>query len=267
MTTTTPAGASLRSFDLRYLAHTALLGLLLLCLSIAPARAQTAGGAGPLETAPPGEMDPYGRDSPEGTVEGFIDTLAADDLTRATVYLDLGDRRVTARPVLGRTLALQLRHLLDRGGSILPRARLSNAASGELDDGLEPRIERVGTLRGGDREVDLLLEQVEGKTGPIWLVASETLRDVPGLMAGDGQTLLDRWLPQPFVDIRIQGAPLGHWLALDGARDCRLLRFVASDCRGPEARHLVVSPPAARDEEFSLDPPAPPQGFGSPRFS
>ena len=196
----------------------------LLCALLAPAMLAslmaTPAQARPVsppssEEAPTSEAaDPYGRDTPEGTVAGFIDALAMDNFERASVYLDLRHRLAATRARAGETLAIQLRDLLDRGGSIIPRAALSNSVSGKLDDGLEPELERVGTLRASDQEVSLLLERVEAETGDTWLVASDTLRELPGLAAAEDDTLLGRLLPQKLVDTRVGGAPLGHWLAL-----------------------------------------------------
>ncbi|HYD48734.1 MAG TPA: hypothetical protein VEB21_10320, partial [Terriglobales bacterium] len=152
---------------------------MLASLMAAPVRAQPISAPNSDEAQTAEAADPYGRDTPEGTVAGFIDAIAMDNFERASVYLDLRNRRAATRARAGETLAIQLRDLLDRGGSIVPRAGLSNSASGNLDDGLEPELERVGTLRAGDREVGLLLEKVEEEAGERWLIASDTLRELP----------------------------------------------------------------------------------------
>lgn len=121
--------------------HVLLLLPVLLGLVSEPVMEQPISAFGSEDTAKSKkEVDPYGRESSEGTVTGFIDALAADNLERASVYLDLRSQRKAARAQRGEALAVQARELLDRGGSLLPRASLSNAASGKLDDGLEPEL-------------------------------------------------------------------------------------------------------------------------------
>ena len=158
--------------------------------------------------------DPYGRATPEGTVRGFVDAIADEDYERAGLYLNLRDYRAAQKRRMGTALAQQLQTLLDRGGSFLPPAALSNAPTGRLDDGMPRELERVGSIRAGEREVDLLVEQVDEGASRVWLIAGETLRAVPGLSVSGQETLLDRWLPKPLVETDVWGAPVGHWLAL-----------------------------------------------------
>lgn len=187
-----------------------------LFLSFLPgtAAAQSLLAPAAAKEQPDASADPYGRGTPEGTVSGFLDAIANEDYDRASLYLNLGGYPKAQQRRAGMTLALQLQTLLDRGGSFQPRAALSNAATGSLDDGLAPEIDRVGTIGGGERQVDLLVEQVEQESGRIWLIADETLRAVPGLLVAGEQSLLDRWLPEPLVATEFWGAPIGHWLAL-----------------------------------------------------
>lgn len=196
-----------------------ILGLLLLpfllCLAEKPTIAQILPGltAGEEEEAPI-QIDPYGRATPEGTVSGFIAAIADEDYDRASLYLNLEDIPKVRRQRRGQALARRLQILLDRGGEFLPRAALSNAATGHLNDGLEAAVDRVGTLRADDQTVDILVEQVKGETGLIWVISNETLGAAPGLRQEDEKTFLDEWLPEPFLETEVIGAPIGHWLAL-----------------------------------------------------
>jgi len=201
----------------------------LLCLPVAPAISQALTAPAPAEEEAPAPVDPYGRGTPEGTVAGFVDAIANQDYERASVYLNLEDIPRSRRHKRGQALARQLQTLLDRGGQFLPRATISNTATGHLDDELDPKVDQVGTIRGGKESVPLLVEQVDSETGPIWVIAAETLDAVPDLLAegenSDAATLLERWLPEPFLKTDVLGAPVGHWLALFGLT---LLSYLAS---------------------------------------
>lgn len=193
-----------------------LLFILLLWAPFSPTSAQSLAPDAPAAEEAPAPADPYGRGTPEGTVGGFVDAIAAADHARASLYLNLENIPKARRETRGKELAEQLQSLLDRGGTFLPRTAISSKPEGHLDDGLEPLIERVGTIRSGDEKVDILLESVPSEIGPIWLISRETLKAVPGLFAkGEEQTTtLERVLPKPFLEETAFGAPIGHWLAL-----------------------------------------------------
>lgn len=194
----------------------ALLFLLLLCAPLGPAPAQSLTPEAPAAEEPAAPVDPYGRATPEGTVSGIVAAIAAADHARASQYLNLANIPKARREARGAALAEQLQILLDRGGTFLPRTAISGKPEGHLDDGLEPLVERVGTIRTNGEKIDILLESVESETGPIWLISRETLKAVPGLLAkGEAQeTPMERVLPVPFLEKPVFGAPIGHWLTL-----------------------------------------------------
>lgn len=193
------------------------LAAALLFLSGAPAAAQALPKPAPAEPATePAPADLYGRDTPEGTISGFVAAIADQDFERASKYLDLTGSAAQKRR-RGSLLARQLGQLLDSGGQLLPRAVLSNAPAGNLDDGLAPELDRVGEIDLGDKETKLLVERVErpGGGGSAWLISSETIAAVPELLALDQRrTILEQALPAALLENDLWGAPAGHWLAL-----------------------------------------------------
>ena len=195
-----------------------LLIAVLLLAPPTPADAQSTLEQPPAETEKPAPTDPYGRSTPEGTVQGFIAALAAEDYARASQYLDLANIPAAKREPQGEKLAGELETLLNRGGTFLPRTVISSKPEGYLNDGLDPLIDRVGTLRIGDEKVDILVQSVESETGPIWLISPETLKAVPALLAQvkdkEPEPPIERVLPVPFLEKPVFGAPLGHWLTL-----------------------------------------------------
>lgn len=189
-----------------------------LALAIAPAHAQSLTPEAPAAEEAAAPVDPYGRATPEGTVAGFVSAIAAADQVRASQYLNLENIPKARREARGKALAEQLQTLLDRGGTFLPRTAISSKPEGHLDDGLEPLVERVGTIRSNGEKIDILLESVESESGPIWLISRETLKAVPGLSARSETeaTPLEGVLPKPFLEETAFGAPIAHWLTLLG---------------------------------------------------
>jgi len=165
--------------------------LLLVAMAL-PAAGQTL-GLGTSKNAAPApqqaEPDPFGRSTPRGTIEGFIRATQRNDLVAAARYLELSDKQRAKTDELVR----DLREVMERYYNE-PLAAISEAASGNLDDGLPIDEERVPLKIQGE-EVDILLKRVKDpQTGMIWLISSGTLasacrtRNVPSALAAKGRT-------------------------------------------------------------------------------
>lgn len=150
-------------------------------LPTAPASA--AGGA---EAA----TDPLGRQTPAGTVMGFLAAGARGDWPRASRYLD------TKLPApQAEELAQELKVLLDRGLSV-DLDRLSRKPEGEQDERLGKDHESIGTIESASGKLDVVLVRVRyAAQPPIWLFSSETLRSVPAVHAEFEPSFLEDYLP------------------------------------------------------------------------
>lgn len=194
--------------------HQVLLCLLLLCLGMAASPAFAQLGLKPAEAPEEKVADLYGRETPSGTIAGFVAAIGDQDYERARHYLDLRNTPSRQRQARGVLRAQQLQTVLDQRGQLLPRAAQSDQETGRLDDGLPPDRERVGSIRVEDGREDVLLARVEGEDGTYWLVARETLALLPRLSRATSPSLVDQWMPTFLAETVFLGAPLGHWLAL-----------------------------------------------------
>src|SRR5690554_5313168 len=137
----------------------------ILLLSVFPASAQILPETGSEEeTDAPEEIiyDPLERQTPRGTVRGFLSAVANQNYTEAMQYLNLTDS--LAAESTGEQIAIILQQLLDQG-SLLPTARIANDPDGVLDDGLSQNMERVGTIMADGESIDVLLEQSASPEG------------------------------------------------------------------------------------------------------
>ena len=105
-------------------------------------------------------QDSLGRNTPRGTVLGFLVAARTGQDEIAVQYLDT---RLRGKAAL--TLAQQLFTVLDR--RLPPRlAHLSEKPEGSLADPLKSNEERVGTISSDNGNVDIVLERVDrGKSG------------------------------------------------------------------------------------------------------
>jgi MscS family membrane protein len=156
--------------------------------------------------APASAADPLGRDTPRGTVLGFIKAVDSGNYERAVQYLD-------TRAAFGaaRELARQLKDVLDRRLSATDFDLLSAKPEGRLDSDLPPNGERV--LRGGD-STDIFLERVSRDDRLVWLFAARTLANVPTLHRELGLPFIERVMPESWRKVRILDISAGQWIVL-----------------------------------------------------
>jgi MscS family membrane protein len=122
----------------------------------------------------PPSKDSLGRDTPRGTVIGFLSAARKGENELARGYLDTG---TTGNP--GDDLAHQLFVVLD---ARLPArlTQLSDAPEGSRSSPLTPNQDLVGTINSGNGNVDIVVERVDrGPEGTVWLFSRSTLEAIP----------------------------------------------------------------------------------------
>ena len=197
------------------------------------AAAQTLPGTEPpaeeIATAP--APDPFGRETPRGTITGLLRALADGEYLRAAQYFpaeegpgaeaeseisedgaDALAADAETKPGLdrGADLARKLQLALDSGGSLLAFPLLSNEAAGVVDDGLAQNLEQVGTLSGDEGATPSLLQQTTAADGSTqWRIAPETAEEIADFVPAEGveETITDE-------QVALAGAPLIDWLKL-----------------------------------------------------
>jgi len=182
--------------------------VLVVLLSFHGLNAQSVGGllkpGGKNQEANAGG-DPLGRDTPSGTVLGFLQAAQGGDYKTAAEYLQMSGAR---RQSQGVNLADKLKVLMDRAfvGSL---RRLSTRPEGNPEYGSSDR-QIIGTFSVGDTDVPVVLVQ----TGKVWLFSAETLNKVPELYDTVEAHQVENKLPQVLVRNALLGMPFWQWLAL-----------------------------------------------------
>lgn len=188
---------------------------LLLCLAIAtpawayqllPVQSAKSGSVTGAATA-----DPLGRDTPSGTLYGFLQAAQSGNYATASQYLQMSAAR---RQTQGEELATKLKIVIDRcfTGDL---RRISNQPDGTPQEGMPLDKQRVGTLTAGDLDVDLVLGRVtDSGGGRIWLISSDTLARVLDLYDQSAVHQVETHLPHALVGDQWLGMPLWQWLAL-----------------------------------------------------
>jgi MscS family membrane protein len=162
-------------------------------------------------SAPKTSADALGRDTPYGTVFGFLQAAQSGNYSIAAQYLQMSSAR---RQSEGETLAANLKLVMDvsYAGSL---KNVSTQPEGNLQEGVPPGRQKLGTMSSGDAEADLELVRVSDTTvGKIWLISSDTLAKVPELYDQVQARRVETRLPQWVVKHQLAGMPLWQWFAL-----------------------------------------------------
>lgn len=156
------------------------------------------------------QPDPLGRDTPSGTVLGFLQAAQSGDYRAAADYLQMSPSH---RQSQGVAIAQKLKVLMDRAyvGSL---RHLSTNIEGNPDND-RPDLEVIGTFSVGDTDVQVTLVHVtEPNSGRIWLFSADTLSKVPDLYDNVEAHQVETKLPEDLVKNAFLGMPLWQWLAL-----------------------------------------------------
>jgi len=153
--------------------------------------------------------DLLGRNTPRGTVLGFLKAARNGDDEAAAQYLNTRSKGKTAA-----ALAHQLFVVLDRR---LPAKlnELSDRPEGSVPFLTRPDEDLVGRISSESGDVDILLERVQReKNGPIWLFSSKTLKAVPDLFEEVNSVSVETILPDFLVRTQIGHIALFEWLGV-----------------------------------------------------
>ena len=236
---------ALKTSTLRSLTRVALLALSLLLVSLtANAWAQTSvapAGANPGSSpAAKVEGDPFGRETPQGMVAGLMNALAAGDYERAVQFFatDSVQGVHSWDTLAGSRLARRFQEVLDRAGTVITPAELSNDPSGNVNDGLAQNVERFGVINLPNVEVPLLAKRVTRDGKSLWLVSEGTLNQLSSLrQLVDGGAAPGSWIDFLPEGPKIGGAPASHWFALFAAACLSLaVAWLVTAMRGPIER-------------------------------
>ena len=162
----------------------------------------------PATPQPPPPKDALGRDTPRGTVLGFMNAArnGRDDVAPQYLNTRLRDRAAV-------DLVHQLFVVLD--SRLPPRlSELSERPEGSLANPLKPDQDVVGTIMTAGGPLDLVVEHVNVRgSGLVWLFSRTTLESIPDAYSEINLIPIDQFLPDS-IKRRVLGVRLFAWLAL-----------------------------------------------------
>ena len=177
-------------------------------LSTAPVSAQTSSAPSPAApVAPATPTDALGRDTPRGTLLGFMRASRDGKDEVASHYLNA--------PLTGqaaRDLARQLYVVLDRR---LPArlGELSDEPEGSRANPLKPEQDVIGTIPTNNGPLEIVVEHVHREAEPsYWVFSRQTLETIPEIYSEIDLISVDRYLPGLIGKPRLGGVRIVAWL-------------------------------------------------------
>lgn len=187
-----------------------IASLLLFCTC---ASAQILPGAAPAKNPTP-PQDPLHRESPESSVEAFLEAVQSKNYAQAWRYMDLRSLPERQRLSDGTELAKQLQSILDHDVQF-DVANLSRNPEGDLSDTLAPDIERIATFNVYGQMLAIDLQRITLHSGlKVWVFSADSVKRIPIIAQSTNSSTLERHLPLPLVNISLVDTPLWRWIGL-----------------------------------------------------
>jgi MscS family membrane protein len=177
--------------------------------SAAWAQTETGNQPAAAQTQPERPRDPLGRDTPRGTVLGFMSAAGDNKIDVAPLYLNSG-LSGSAAVELAQQLYVVLNSRLPVRVNVL-----SDSPEGSLVNPLRPDQDVVGTINTSSGPLDLVVEQVDvGGPVRVWLFSRATLQAIPQVYKEIDLVTLDGVLPSALMGPRVFGVRIFDWLVL-----------------------------------------------------
>jgi MscS family membrane protein len=173
--------------------------------------AATSAAAPAVQNGPP--PDPLGRETPRGSVLGFIKAAQDEKYTIALGYFQPTRSRKHFSESDEEELVSQLLTILNQKFAG-PLDFLSHDPQGRLDDGLPPDQERFSAGVGADSFPILLVRKEDDEGRKLWYFSRETLDKVPAAYDALSFPEMEKHIPDYLVVHRLLAMPYWQWLAI-----------------------------------------------------
>lgn len=159
--------------------------------------------------------DPLGRETPRGTVMGFLHAAQDENYSLAAEYFQAPVGRHHPKPDEEQDLAQQLLTVINNKILASSLDSLSKDPQGRLDDGLPADQEVLAGVHEPSGTFSIALVRViDDRGNKIWLFARKSLDTIPDTYDSLQFAGVERKLPALLTRNRILSMPLWQWLAI-----------------------------------------------------
>lgn len=158
--------------------------------------------------------DPLGRETPRGTVVGFLKAAQDERYNAAVEYFQPSTGRRRRSEEDDEEIAEQLLIILNQKfAGVLDL--MSRDPAGRLDEGLPPNQQKVTGALASSLKYPILLVRVEDEEGrKLWYFSRSSLDHVPEIYDSLTYPELEKKIPETLVTHRLLSMPVWQWIAL-----------------------------------------------------
>lgn len=197
--------------------RTILLTTLLLPLLISAAQLPglaTKPGAKP-ESPPGPSSDLLGRETPRGTVMGFLRAAQDENYSVAALYFQPPPGHRRRNPAEEQDLAAQLLAVINQKIPASSLESLSRDPQGRLDDGLPSNQELLSGVRDSAGTFSIALLRLDDDHGnKLWFISRKSIDTIPETYDSLRFSGIERKLPSFLTKTRLLSMPLWQWIAI-----------------------------------------------------
>ena len=154
-------------------------------------------------------VDPLGRSTPRGAVNGFFKAISNNDYRRASNYINFSSIQGIDNDSIRSSYVRKFEILLTKYGSIDPVSLFSRNPEGALNDGLTDELEHIGTIELNSDTQPIYLElTAENGKEPIWLISRQTTMALIDYLNSSEKSY------DPSSSDKWKGAPIIDWMAI-----------------------------------------------------
>jgi MscS family membrane protein len=160
--------------------------------------------------------DPLGRETPRGTVMGFLHAAQDENYSLAAQYFQPATGHHRLDPTEEHDLAAQLLAVINQKILASSLESLSNDPDGRLDDGLPPNQELLtGVRESGGNVFSIRLLRLDDEHGnKLWYISRKTLDTIPEVYDSPQFSDIEKKLPSYLTRHRVLSMPLWQWIAI-----------------------------------------------------
>ncbi len=156
-------------------------------------------------------LDSLGRSNPKGTARGFFNALADEDYLKAAQYFDLTALKEKYKDLDLDTFVQKLELILNKYGRFYPVHIISDIPEGMSSDGLNPKLEEVGTINLNGNTTPIYLERIQKDNQMVWLFASITVDAIVSEIYDNNESYKEALVSDGLFSRRWKGAALSDW--------------------------------------------------------
>src|SRR6266436_5085262 len=169
----------------------------------------------PSKPAATAATDPLGRETPRGTIMGFLHAAQDENYSLAAQYFQPATGHHRLDPTEEQDLAAQLLAVINQKILTSSLESLSNDPQGRLDDGLPPNQELLTGVRESSGVFSIALLRLDDDHGnKFWYISRKTLDTIPEVYDSLQFSELEKKLPPYLTKHRILSMPLWQWIAI-----------------------------------------------------